>query len=134
MAKNAKKLTQAEIDYVILRNNLKLAQKELADKRAAKRAEKLASKADKDAAKAAKSEARVAAKAEKIAARAAKADAKAAKLAEKTAKAQARFDKVQARLAALTAKQFKPQNIRKANRKASKVTVLVSNGVEQKAA
>lgn len=71
---------------------------------------------------------REAAKVEAAAAKAEKAARKVAKVAELKAKRKARIAALEAKLAALKAKASTPKARKRANRKASKVTVIVANG------
>jgi len=67
-------------------------------------------------------------KAEKVAVKAAKASAKIGKAKALKAARVARIAKLEARLESLRAKAFTPKARKRANRKASKVTVIVANG------
>jgi hypothetical protein len=91
-------------------------------------------KAESQARKQARVDMLAAFKAIKAAARADRAEKRDAKRTEALNKAKARIAKAQAKLEALEAKKFAPKTIRKNQRKASPVTVLVENGVATKAA
>jgi len=135
MAKNVKKLSQEQIDFVIAKRNLKLLADQIKTARLAAKQEREGLKAAKAFVReqkqmekrlnaklrADKKLARDNGKVAREAAKAAKLVAREQKQAEKTVKLATRIAKAQARLDALVAKQFAPKSIKRKNRKAGKV-------------